>query len=180
MHVKIRKTTLAITEKEFRSLSGDVLIFTANDYLWMGNETASLIKKLAGDTVEQEALNQGPAPLGTVVVTQAGNLPYRYIFHAVCMGQDGRIDTDEIKKYVIQSLQTTEIKQCADIIMLPFYTQHCDAPLYTVAQQMIQGCMEHCIKKSAIKNITLSIPDENIFSVFEDTLTKLFSIKKQN
>ena len=180
MHVKIRKTTLNITQKAFSSLSADVLIFPANDYLWMGNETASLIKKLAGGCVEKEALAQGPAPMGTVVVTQAGDLPYRYIFHTVCMGQDGIIDTDEIKEYVTQSLKSAETKQCSNIIMLPFYAQHCDAPLYTIAQQMIEGCMEHCIKKCAIESINVSIPDEKIFSVFEDTLAKVFSIKKQN
>jgi len=67
---------------------GDGLILPANDHLWMGTGPARIVKEAAGQEIEQEAVREGPASLGDVVVTSAGRLPFRHVLHAVVMEQD--------------------------------------------------------------------------------------------
>lgn len=177
MHIKISKTKLELLEKEFTALKADALVFPTNDYLWMGSPISSTIKKHAGVQVEKEALPQGPAPLGTAIVTSAGSLPYTYLIHAVCMGQDGRIDEKTVKSCILKSLETAETNSCKTIVIIPFFLEHSGASSYKVAESTLEGCIEHCVRKSMIETITIAISEPSLYTIFQDTLARHFSAK---
>jgi eukaryotic-like serine/threonine-protein kinase len=68
----------------------DALVSSDNAYLTMDGGCASAIARLAGDLVLQWARAMVPVLPGRVVVTPAGKLPARFIFHAVTNGYIGR------------------------------------------------------------------------------------------
>ncbi|HUG14732.1 MAG TPA: macro domain-containing protein [Thermomicrobiales bacterium] len=66
----------------------EAYVCAANNELWMGSGVAGALKRVAGDTVEREAVAQGPIEVGDAVITSAGAMPppARAIIHAAAMG----------------------------------------------------------------------------------------------
>lgn len=63
----------------------DAVVSSDDASLAMTAGVAGAIRASAGNVVQQEAQKLAPARLGDVLVTSAGLLPVRYIFHAVTL-----------------------------------------------------------------------------------------------
>ncbi len=81
-------------------LEVDAIVSPAATSLWMSTGTAGEIKRAAGDQVEMAAVRQGPAALGTAVVTPAGALAAKVIIHAVSLERDRRTSGPAIERAV--------------------------------------------------------------------------------
>lgn len=66
----------------------EAYVVAANNELWMGSGVAGALKRAAGESVEQEAIAQGPIAVGEAVATSAGTMPppTRILIHAAAMG----------------------------------------------------------------------------------------------
>jgi O-acetyl-ADP-ribose deacetylase (regulator of RNase III) len=54
----------------------------------MTTPMARSVRRRAGETVERDAVHQGPAAAGTAVVTGGGSLAAPYVIHAIGVGHD--------------------------------------------------------------------------------------------
>ena len=63
----------------------DAIVNPANSYGVMGGGVAGIIKRVGGDEIEQEAINNAPIAVGTAVMTTAGSLPCKNVIHAPTM-----------------------------------------------------------------------------------------------
>jgi len=88
----------------------DALFLPTNDYLWMAEGPALEVKKEAGEEVELEAVRQGPAALGEVVVTRPGSLPLSGILHGAVMGQDLQLDAEAASRAIEGGLKMANEK----------------------------------------------------------------------
>jgi O-acetyl-ADP-ribose deacetylase len=61
----------------------DAIANAANDQLLMQGGVAAALRVVGGQEIERQAVAQAPAPLGSVVRTEAGSLAARYVYHAV-------------------------------------------------------------------------------------------------
>ncbi|TFG12327.1 macro domain-containing protein [Candidatus Thorarchaeota archaeon] len=75
---------------DITELEVDAIVNAANSDLWMGAGVAGAIKRKGGDSIEKEAMEQGPVRPGEAVITSAGNLPAKYVIHAAGMPPGGR------------------------------------------------------------------------------------------
>ena len=91
MEIKVGKATLLIVNGDITEQQVDVVTNAANNRLWMGGGVAGAIKAKGGEDIEEEAMKQGPIPVGEVAVTAAGNLPVTKVYHAVVMEQDMKL-----------------------------------------------------------------------------------------
>lgn len=66
-------------------VDADAIVNAANSYGVMGGGVAGVIKRAAGQEVEDEAKRQAPIPVGTAVVTSGGNTKFKAIIHAPTM-----------------------------------------------------------------------------------------------
>lgn len=87
-HKQIGATTLEVVQGDMTACVTDAIVNAANNHLWMGAGVAGAIKRKGGQVIEDEAMRQGPIPVGEAVVTTGGALPARYVIHAAAMGQD--------------------------------------------------------------------------------------------
>ena len=78
-------------------LEVDAIIVPANESLFMTSPQARAVKRTAGETVELEAVRQGPVEPGSAVVTGGGNLAAPYLIHAVAVGHELRGDPARLK-----------------------------------------------------------------------------------
>lgn len=93
-HIQLLNTHLHIGHADLTTVNADVLVCPGNTYLSMSQGVALAINKKAGDTIGLDLRKHPlPAKLGAVIVTGAGQLPARYIFHVITGG------------YLLQTLQ---------------------------------------------------------------------------
>jgi O-acetyl-ADP-ribose deacetylase (regulator of RNase III) len=88
MRTQVGATTLGAVQGDITECAVDAIVNAANNHLWMGAGVAGAIKRKGGQVIEDEAVRQGPVPVGEAVVTSGGTLPARYVIHAAAMGQD--------------------------------------------------------------------------------------------
>lgn len=61
----------------------EAIVNAANSNLRHGGGVAGLISRAGGPTIQQESLRKAPVPTGRATHTGAGNLPFKWIIHAV-------------------------------------------------------------------------------------------------
>jgi O-acetyl-ADP-ribose deacetylase len=110
MITRFRATTLEAVQGDITTCNVDAIVNAANNHLWMGAGVAGAIKRQGGQAIEDEAVRQGPIPVGAAVVTGGGWLKARYVIHAAAMGQDLVTNADLIHQATINSLrQATDL-----------------------------------------------------------------------
>ena len=89
----------------------EVIVNAANSQGWMGGGVAGVIKRAAGKEVEEEAVAQGPTPVGEAVLTGGGRTPFRGIIHAPTMERPAmRIPVENVGKATAAALRVAEEK----------------------------------------------------------------------
>jgi serine/threonine protein kinase len=68
----------------------DALVSSDDEALSMGGGVSAALRRAAGPTLEEEAQRYVPVRAGRAVVTPAGALPARFVFHAVTIGRRDR------------------------------------------------------------------------------------------
>ncbi|MGB8658628.1 MAG: macro domain-containing protein [Candidatus Zixiibacteriota bacterium] len=130
--IKINLIQGDITEQEV-----DAIVNAANDHLWMGAGVAGAIKSKGGREIEQEAMKQGPIPIGEAVATSAGSLKARFVIHAAVMGQDLITNEEYIRNATLNSLKRAEELKIKSIAFPAFGTGVGGFPTDKCAQIMI-------------------------------------------
>jgi O-acetyl-ADP-ribose deacetylase (regulator of RNase III) len=97
-----------VWQGDIAELEVDALVISANESLFMTAGAAASVKRRGGEEIEQAAVDQGPVPPGTAVVTHAGTLAAGYVIHAVAVGHDRQADPDRLRSAIQAALVTVE------------------------------------------------------------------------
>ena len=81
-----RNSRLKVMFGDITTCRTDVIVSSDDCFLSMGGGVSRMIQLGAGDSILVDRDKHIPAKLGDVVVTGAGNLPSKYIFHVVTIG----------------------------------------------------------------------------------------------
>jgi len=76
-------TRLELIEGDITELDVDAIVNPANEQLQLGAGVAGAIRGKGGPTIQEECDRIGGTPVGTAVMTGAGNLKARHVIHAV-------------------------------------------------------------------------------------------------
>lgn len=93
---QVGRSTLSLEFGDITSSKADVLVSSDDWYLTMGGGVSAAIRKAAGESILLEVAKKIPAKLGDVVVTGAGSLPAKHIFHVITIGEDDAIAEDVV------------------------------------------------------------------------------------
>lgn len=95
----------------------DVIVNAAGTNLYMGGGVAGALKRAGGEEIEREALKKAPAKLGEVIVTGAGKLNAKYVFHAAAQPHYGNYKATEesVRDALRKALRKAEAFGCESI-----------------------------------------------------------------
>lgn len=94
------------------------IVNAANSQGWMGGGVAGAIKRAAGRQVEEEAVAQGPTPVGEAILTSGGKTRFRGIIHAPTMERPAmRIPVDNVRKATTAALRLADTEGFATIAL---------------------------------------------------------------
>jgi len=94
----------------------DVIVNAANSLGVMGGGVAGVIKRAAGQIVEDEARRQGPIPVGRAVLTSGGATRFKAIIHAPTMPSPGmRIPATHVGLATLAALSLADERGFASV-----------------------------------------------------------------
>jgi Predicted phosphatase homologous to the C-terminal domain of histone macroH2A1 len=101
-------------------LNSDAEVIVSSDdcFITMGGGVSASIRRKEGmGAIEQDVKKKVPAEIGDVVVSTAGTLPQKYIFHAITIGFIGRsslksLPVEEVQDYIIRN----SVTKCLNIM----------------------------------------------------------------
>ena len=74
---------IELTKGDITALPVDAIVNAANEHLQLGSGVAGAIRRRGGPAIQEECDRIGHCPVGGAVVTGGGDLPARWVIHAV-------------------------------------------------------------------------------------------------
>jgi O-acetyl-ADP-ribose deacetylase (regulator of RNase III) len=106
-------TQLLPIEADVTTLDVDAIVNSANSRFAHLAGVARTIAQIGGPVIDkacQECLEAfgGPLPIGSVLATPAGELPCKWVLHAVTMDLGGQVDAEAVLKATTATLMSAE------------------------------------------------------------------------
>jgi O-acetyl-ADP-ribose deacetylase (regulator of RNase III) len=84
---KFGKSTLTLKFGDITQTNTEIIVSSDDYYLSMGGGVSASILKAGGNEIAVDAAKKVPAKLGDVVITTAGRLKAKFVFHAITIGK---------------------------------------------------------------------------------------------
>lgn len=98
----------------------EVLVSSDDCYITMGGGISGCILKTGGKAIYDDAQKQIPAKLGSAIVTTAGSLKQKYIFHAITIDKDyahkAHEENSQQKFEIQQYIVVHSVKYCLHLL----------------------------------------------------------------
>jgi O-acetyl-ADP-ribose deacetylase (regulator of RNase III) len=161
---------IALHKGDITGFSTDAIVNAANNALWMGAGVAGAIKRGGGQEIEDEAVRQGPIPVGEAVVTGAGRLKARFVIHAAVMGTDLVTDGDKIRSATENSLLRAEELGVKSIAFPALGTGVGGFSYSRAAEIMINTVRKHLAGQSGLEKVLFALYGDEAYKAFEEEL----------
>ncbi len=113
MKKQFGKTWIETIEGDITELQVDAVVNAANSLLKHGGGVAGAILRKGGVLIQQESdiwvKARGPVPVGWTAITSGGNLPARYVIHAVGPKMGEGNEDEKLRRATIACLETADI-----------------------------------------------------------------------
>jgi O-acetyl-ADP-ribose deacetylase (regulator of RNase III) len=169
------ETTIEVVQGDLTACAVDAIVNAANNHLWMGAGVAGAIKRRGGQVIEDEAVRQGPIPVGEAVVTGGGVLKARYVIHAAAMGQDLVTEADLIYQATLNSLKRATDLGLASLALPALGTGVGGFPVDEAARVMIEATCNglRSTPQTSLKQVLFVLITPDAFEAFEQALARL-------
>ncbi len=175
---QVGKVTIELYQGSITDLDGEVdaLVNAANTRLWMGAGVAGAIKRKGGEEIEEEAVRQGPIPLGAVVATGAGKLRCRYVIHAAGMEPGGRASEESVRDSTRNSLRKAEELGLASLALPAIGTGVGGFPLERAAEVQLEEVVRFAGEEPKhLQRVVFALYGAEAYRAFREALERLGS-----
>lgn len=150
----------------------DAIVNAANETLQLGAGVAGAIRRRGGHTVQEECDRIGYCPVGQAVVTGAGNLPARWVVHAVGPIWHGG-DEDEdllLASAVLAALGRAEEVGARSVALPAISTGVFGYPVERAARISVSAARTFACDARKVETILYCLFDEVTYEVFRKEL----------
>ena len=172
--VTLDRTQLELVKGDITDLEVDAIVNPANEQLQLGTGVAGAIRQKGGPSIQEECNRIGGTPVGTAVMTAAGNLKAKHVIHAVGPRKGEGEEDRKLASAVRASLALAE-RQGMRSIALPaisagnfgFPMDRCARIMLTEIQRYIQG-------GTKLEQVTVCLYGDEAFDTFKRELRRGF------
>src|SRR5438132_6237220 len=170
----INGVTLALMRGNIVEVQADAIVNAANSGLRGGGGVDGAIHRAGGPSIMEECRKIGGCHTGEAVVTTAGRLPAKYVFHAVGPIYNGSTDDERLLASAYQScLNLAEQHQVKSISFPSLSTGIYGYPLELAAPIALRTIIEHIKKPTCMQQVLMVLFGESAYKVHERVLDKL-------
>lgn len=173
--------TIGLHQGDITQEEVDAIVNAANSHLAHGGGVAAAIARRGGPVIAEESRQwvqqHGPVPVGGVALTRGGNLPARYVIHAV--GPRWGVDTPEeelLRKAVWNSLKKAHEAGFSSLAMPAISAGIFGFPKDRCAQILLQAALDFCAQEpnSSLRDIRFIVYDDPTLQAFEAEFQRWF------
>jgi O-acetyl-ADP-ribose deacetylase (regulator of RNase III)/RsiW-degrading membrane proteinase PrsW (M82 family) len=164
---KYKDVTVQIKLGDITLENTDAIVNPVNSELKMQEGTAATIKSKGGSIIENSAKMQGSVPIGSAIITVAGNLPTKYVIHSSTIEKPGAKTNNEAVLNATRAALTVAKNHNLTSIAFPgMGTGVGKASKLDVAHLMINAIKEHIDSGTSLKKIVLVGYDKKMSRAF--------------
>ena len=172
--ITLDRTQLELVEGDITDLEVDAIVNAANEQLQLGTGVAGAIRSKGGPSIQEECDRIGGTPVGTAVMTGAGNLKAQRVIHAVGprMG-----DGDEDKKLaaaVRAALALADRRGMKSIALPAISTGNFGFPIHRAARIMLTEVHRFLQGGTKLERVVIALHGEEAFEAFKRELRRGF------
>jgi O-acetyl-ADP-ribose deacetylase (regulator of RNase III) len=175
--VQIGDRVLALAHGDITRFEADAIVNAANSALAGGGGVDGAIHRAGGPSIMAELRATYPdgCPTGGAVITGAGDLPARWVVHAVGprWGGGGHGEADLLTSAYRASLRLADERKVASIAFPAISLGIYGYPLDEGAAIAVRTVAEHLGGPTTIERATFVLFSERTFEVFADALGRL-------
>jgi O-acetyl-ADP-ribose deacetylase (regulator of RNase III) len=105
----VGKCTLTLEFGDLTSSTAEALVSSDDSFITMGGGVSAAILRAGGESILRDAAKKVPAEPGTVVVTTAGSLRAKYVFHAITLGRSELSPSEIVTRTTARSIELLEM-----------------------------------------------------------------------
>lgn len=162
--------TIQLWHGDICDLEVDAMVNAASASLWMSTGVGGAIKHRGGDAIEYEAVRQGPAEVGSAVVTGGGQLACRYVIHAVSLGADRRTSAEAIAAATRSALRAADELSCESVAFPALGTGVGGFPLDEGARIVIESCRAELPSCQSVTTVIFALKGAATYHAFQVAL----------
>lgn len=162
---ELNKTIFQVTYGDITRLKTEAIVSSDDNYLSMGGGVSMAISEAGGKAIREEARKYVPLKIGDVAVTSAGNLPAKYIFHAVTIDYTNMIYPyeDSIKAATLKCMQLADTLGVKTIAFPALGTGVGRFPFQLAADMMTRVIADYLMGDTHVELVTISLfPREGV------------------
>jgi O-acetyl-ADP-ribose deacetylase len=170
----INGVVLKLQEGDITRVQAEALVNAANSALAGGGGVDGAIHRAAGPGLMAERRKLGGCPTGSAKATSAGNLPAKYIFHAVGPIYNGQPEDEQLLRSAYQTcLDLAEEHQVQSIAFPSLSTGAYGYPLTLAAPIALTTVIEHLKQPTGLRQVTFALFGNHTYTIFAEALAKL-------
>lgn len=174
----INGVMLVLTQGDIVKVPADAIVNAANSHLSGGTGVNGAIQKAGGPRIMQETDKIGGCPTGSAVATSAGNLPAKYVFHAVGPMYSGKEkDSQLLASAYKRCLELAEEHKIESISFPSLSTGVYGYPLDEAAPVALRTIIEHIQQPTCLKQVTVVLYGSDAYRAYERALDILLENK---
>lgn len=160
---EVGRSTISLIFDDIITSKAEVLVSSDDYYLSMGGGVSAAIRRAGGPGIVAHATKLVPAKLGEVLVSTAGDLPAKYIFHAVTIGERGpELSPDAVVRQVtLAAMGLLPQLGCRSIAFPAIGSGVALIPLEVVASQMAVALVGFLMDVPASYRVELYLLDRS-------------------
>jgi O-acetyl-ADP-ribose deacetylase len=175
-------TRLEIAHGDLTAEAVDAIVNAANDRLSHGGGVALAIVRAGGNVIQQESsawvAQHGPVSHNEPAITSAGQLPCRYVIHAVGpIWGEGEEDR-KLEEAITGSLERAEELGLTSLAFPAISTGIYDFPKERAVRVFLQVFRQYFLEhpNSSLALVRMTLRDEEILKLFLDESQRLFQL----
>jgi O-acetyl-ADP-ribose deacetylase len=167
-------TQLDILEADITELEVDALVNAANEDLQLGSGVAGAIRDKGGPAIQEECNRIGHSPVGTAVMTGAGNLKAQQVIHAVGPRMGEGDEDRKLASATRAGLALADRHGLKSIALPAISTGNFGFPMDKAARIMLTEIHRYLQGGTKLEKVVVCLYDDEAFQTFRRELRRGF------
>jgi O-acetyl-ADP-ribose deacetylase (regulator of RNase III) len=172
--VTLDQTQLELIEGDLTELEVDAIVNPANEQLQLGTGVAGAVRRKGGPSIQEECNRIGGTPVGTAVMTGAGNLKAKRVIHAVGPRMGEGDEDRKLANAVRAALALADRRGLKSIALPAISTGNFGFPLDRAARIMLTEIHRFLQGGTKLERVVVCLHGDEAFGVFKRELRRGF------
>jgi len=166
VHLQVRQSRIELEQGDITESDTDAIVNAANADLILGAGVAGAIRNKGGPAIQEACRAIGHCPVGGAVVTGGGNLPARYVIHAVGPRMGEGKEPAKLQSATRESLLRAEERHLSSLAFPAISTGIFRFPTEECARIMLETVRDYLSGTTGIQRVVFVLFDSSTYQVF--------------